>query len=165
MKRVTVPYFSKGMKYFTPVPVGGAAYLIFIGHPIWAGILILLAVMILTTQYVTEIDPDKKEYRDYFSFLSFNLDEEKSSFTTIDKIIITKENHSHMLNSRSRSRQLDWSMFTASLVLDGDKKLDLLTRNERADLLKEVKGFAEALKTEVEDQTTSEHFPIDVSKL
>ena len=61
--------------------------------------------------------------------------------------------------------QLDWSMFTASLVLDGDKKLDLLTRNERADLLKEVKGFAEALKTEVEDQTTSEHFPIDVSKL
>lgn len=164
MKKVVIPYFSNGIKYTTPLLGGGAAYLIFVGHPLWAGLLILLGAIILTTAYVTEIDPAKREYRDYLSVMGFAVDEERSSYIAIQKIIITKKNHSQMLNSRSRSRQLDWSMFTATIVFDNDQTLDLLTRNERSKLLTEIKPFAETLKTDVEDQITAEPFHVDLSK-
>lgn len=79
MKKVVIPYFSNGIKYTTPLLGGGAAYLIFVGHPLWAGLLILLGAIILTTAYVTEIDPAKREYRDYLSVMGFAVDEERSS--------------------------------------------------------------------------------------
>src|SRR5690606_9816344 len=130
MKRVTIPYFPSGLKYVTPLIFGAAIYLLTLGYPLWSGLMAFVSIIILTTKYVTEIDLNGKEYRDFLSFLYIPVEEEKVRFSTVDKIVITKDNHSQMLNSRSRSRQIDWTSFTGTLILDKNKTLELLTRND-----------------------------------
>jgi hypothetical protein len=164
MKKITIPYFPTGIKYATPLLIGLGIYIWTIGYPIWLGILTLLAIIILTTNYVTEINLDKKQYRDFLSFLWMPFEEEKMKFKMVDKIVITKGNHSQMLNSRSRSRSLDWSSFTGTLIIDENKTLDLLTRTDRKELIKGLKEFVDFLKVDIEDQTTSEHFKVDITK-
>jgi hypothetical protein len=164
MKKISIPYFPTGIKYATPLLLGLGIFLWTLGYPLWTGILALLIMIILTTNYVTEIDLDKKEYRDFLSFLWIPFEEERVKFKTVDKIVITKDNHSQMLNSRSRSRQLDWSSFTGTLIVDNNKTLDLLTRTDKKELVKGLMEFVDFLKVEVEDQTTNRHFMIDISK-
>jgi hypothetical protein len=69
-----------------------------------------------------------------------------------------------MLNSRSRSRQLDWTSFIGTLIIDDNKTLELLNRTEKRELIKGLKEFAEFMNLEIEDQTTKQHFKIDQSK-
>ena len=152
------------MRYATLLIFGLAIYTLTIGSLTWAGVLTLLGVIILTTKYVTVIDLDKKEYRDFLSLLWIPVEEERTKFKKLDKIVITKDSHSQMLNSRSRSRQLDWASFTATLIADDRHSLDLLTRTNKKELIKGLKEFADFLRVEIEDQTTNEHFKININK-
>ncbi|WP_276371086.1 hypothetical protein [Chryseolinea sp. H1M3-3] len=165
MKKITIPYFPLGLKYVTPLILGSAIYLLVIGYPIWSAVLVLIATIILTTKYVTEIDLKKKEYRDFLSFLGIPVGEERAKFNILRKIVITKDNHSQVLNTRSRSRQIDWTSFTGTLLLDENKTLDLLTKNDKTQLIKGLKEFADFLVVDVEDQTTSRHYLIDINKV
>ncbi len=165
VKKIIIPYFHVGLKYTTPFFIGLGIYLAIIGYSIWTAILALVALIILTTNYVTEIDFNKKEYRDFLSFLGFAFDEEKNKFKSVNKIVIVKENHSQMLNSRSRSRQLDWASFTATLILDGNKTLNLITRNNKKELVEGLLDFAKFLNVNIEDQTTGQNYMIGVRKI
>lgn len=164
MKIITIPYFPKGIRYTTPLFVGLGLYTWAIGLPIWTVILILLVIIILTTGYVTEINVDKQEFRDYLSFLWMPFEDERIKFNRVEKIVITKDSHSQMLNSRSRSRQLDWSSFTGTLITDENKTLNLLTRTDKKELIKGLKEFVDLLNVDLEDRTTGEHFKIDVNQ-
>ena len=165
MKKILIPYFPLGIKISSLLLVGMAGYLVTINNYAWAVILILLTVIIFTTNYVTEINISEKVCRDYLSFLTIPFQEDVIKFSKIDKLIITKANHSQMLNTRSRSRQLDWASFTGSLVLDDNQKsLDLLTRNDRTELIKGLKEFSSFLQVDIEDHTTSSFFVIDTTK-
>jgi hypothetical protein len=108
---------------------------------------------------------DKKEYRDYLSFLWIPVKEERSKFNAIEKIIIRKENHAQMLNTRSRSRQIDWQSFTGTLLLDGNKSLDLLTKTDKKELIKGLKAFSAYLKVDVEDHTTGRFYIVDMTRV
>lgn len=164
MKTIVIPYFPKGVKYATPVPLALAVYLGVIGYPVWTIILVLVTIIVLTTDYVTEINLDKKEYRDFVSFLWMPFEEEKVKFKALYKIVITKRNYSQNLNSRTRSRKIDWSSFTGTLIMDDDKSLELLSRTDKKELIRGLKEFADFLKVDVVDETTSEAFVIDVHK-
>jgi hypothetical protein len=130
---------------------------------IWAGILIILAIIILTTEYVTEIDIEKKQYRDYLSFLAIHLSEERRLFSRIEKIVITKGNYSQTINTRVQSRQLDWLDYTGTLIFDVGS-LDLLTRTDKSQLIIGLKEFAEYCKVGIEDQSTGRHYWVDLAK-
>lgn len=162
VKKITIPYFPLGLKHVTPLIFCASIYLLIIGYPVWSGVLILISVIILTTKYVTEINLHGKEYRDYLSFLGMPVEEERVRFNTIGKIVITKDNHSQKLNSRTRSRQIDWTSFTGTLTLDENKTLELATRNDKKDLIKILKEFANFLSVDIEDQTTNRHYLVDV---
>ena len=164
-KKITIPYFPKGLKYATPLFFGTGIYLIVIRYPIWGGLLILAGVVIITTNYVTEINLKEKSYRDYLSLLGLTLNEESKKFNKIDRIVITKGNYSQTINTRAQSRQLDWSDYTGTLILDNDNTLDLLTRNSKKELIKGLKEFTDFLKVGVEDRTTSEHRWVDMTKI
>lgn len=165
MKQISIPYFPSGLKYVTPLFFGSAIYVLIIGYAIWSAGLALTATIILTTKYVTEINLKEKEYRDFLSFLWIPVEEERVRFSTLRKIVITKDNHSQMLNSRTRSRQIDWASFTGTLLLDENKTLELLTKNDKNQLIKGLKEFADFLGVDVEDQTTSRHYLVDISKI
>src|SRR5687767_5039 len=90
VKKITIPYFPTGMRYATPLIFGIAIYTWTIGSLNWAGVLTLLGIIILTTRYVTVIDLDKKEYRDFLSLLWISFQEERTKFKKLEKIVIRK---------------------------------------------------------------------------
>lgn len=164
-KKITLPYFPRGIQFITPLIVGLGAYLLFRQHFVWGGFVLLTAIVVLTTRYVTVIDLDKKQYSDYLSLLGIPLDEEKDSFRNVDKIVITKSHHAHTARSQAGDRQVDWIDFTASVIFDGSKTLDLLTRNHVEDLLKGIRPFADFLQVSVEDRTTDVPYWVDMGKV
>lgn len=164
-KKVTTAYFPKGLKFFAPPVFLAGLYLLYQGYPGWGITLAVLAVIVLTTNYVTEIDLVNKRYSDHLSLAGIALNKEESMFNAIDHIVITKGNHSQRVVSRIQSRQMDWSDFTATLLFDDGRSLDILTRGEKRQLIMEIKALAEFLNAGVEDQTTRDHYFIDLSQV
>jgi len=163
MKQISIPYFPVGLKIITPLIFATGIYLVATGYIIWGIILLIFGVIILTTRYVTEIDLSRKKFRDYLSFLTIPLNEESKAFNSVDRIIVTKGNYSQTINTRAQSRQLDWSDYTGTLLLDNGS-LDLLTRNDKRELIKSLRDYADFLKVGVEDRTTSQYFWVDLTK-
>lgn len=164
-KKIIIPYFPSFFKYISPLLFGLAMYLFVQLHPVWAVILILPGVIILTTKYVTEIDIDNKRYHDYLSFLGMRLNNETQRFGRLIKIVITKGDHSQTVNTHVQSRQINWSDYTATLIFDKGKPLDLITRNDKHELLKGLKPFAEFLSVDVEDRSTNHHYWVDLNRV
>jgi hypothetical protein len=163
LKKIKLPYFPRGLKYSSPLLFAAGIYLAVTGSMIWAGILIVLGIIILTTEYVTEIDVEKKQYRDYLSFLTIRLSEDRKAFSRIEKIVISKGSYSQTINTRVQSRQLDWSDYTGTLIFDAGS-LDLLTHTDKRQLIVGLKQFAEYCKVGIEDQSTGRQYWIDLAK-
>jgi len=163
-KKITIPYFPQGIKYVTPLILGGAFYLASINYYGWSVILVLLIGIILTTKYVTEINLNDKKYVDYLSLLWIPLNVETKTFNRVDRIVITKGNHAQMINTRAQSRQMDWSDYTGTLITD-NSKLDLLTRNSKRELIIGIKEFAEFLNVGIEDRTSSQYYWVDLTRI
>lgn len=164
-KKIIIPYFPKGLKYTTPVALGGAIWLMTLGYYVFAIVLLVACLIVLTTNYVTEIDLSGKRYRDYISLAGIPVSVEETSFRKINHIVITKGKHSQVVNTRVQSRQLDWSDYTATLILDNQPQLNLLTRNDKADLLAGIKDIARFLEVPVEDHTTTQPRRIDIANI
>jgi hypothetical protein len=165
-KKITTAYFPAGLKIFAPFLFFGGIYLCFGSHsiPVLGVILTVAGIGIFTTNYVTEIDLDAKVYSDYLSMAGIKINNESGSFKTLDKIVITKGNYSQVIRTRVQSRQMDWSDYTATLLMDEEGILDLLTRNKKRELIEELRELAEFLGVGMEDQTTNQHYWIDLSK-
>ena len=162
-KKITISYFPKGLRYSTPLFFGAGLYLIITGSPVFGILLSLVGLLIMTTEYVTEINLKDKKYRDYLSLLWIPINEDSKKFNAIDRIIISKGNYAQTVNTRVQSRQFDWSDYTGTLILDTET-LDLLTRNNKQELLKGLKEFSDFLHVGVEDRTTHEHYWVDMTK-
>ena len=126
----TISYFPLGLKVVTPFIFGLALYLAANHHYAWSIVLIVLCLIVLTTNYVTEIDLPQKKYSDCVSVAGIKLSNETGSFQKIDRIFITKGNYSQKIQTRVQSRQMDWSDYTATILFDEDTTLDLITRND-----------------------------------
>ena len=164
-KKIIIPYFPKGLGYVTPVLAGIGIWLMVIQHPVWGTLLILLGAVILSTRYVTEINLTSKSYRDYLSLLGLKLNVEENRFNKLDRIVITKGNYAQTINTRVQSRQMQWADYTGTLLMDGDVSLELLTRTDKHELMRGLKDFADFLQVNVEDQTTNQHYFVDMKKI
>ena len=153
------------MKYVTPLVFGAGLYLILLAYLVWGIVLFLLGGIILTTNYVTEIDLGRKKYRDYLSFLGLKLNMESKTFNGLDRIVITRGDYAQTINTRAQSRQLDWVDYTGTLIFDQGESLDLLTRNDKGELLEGLKEFTDFLKVRVEDRTAGFSGWIDMDKI
>ena len=134
-------------------------------QPIWSCFFILTGIIILTTKYVTEISLTEKKYRDYLSLLGLKVNYDANHFNSVDRIIITKGSFSQkVVPLRGPYRKIKWSAFTGTLIFDNDR-LDLLTTNNKKDLLIGLKEFTAFLQVGVEDRTTNEYYWIDIAKV
>lgn len=161
----TISYFPLGIKLFTPFIFGLALYLGANHYYVWSVVLIVLCLIVLTTNYVTKIDLQQRKYSDYVSMAGIKLSDETGSFQKIDRIFITKGNYTQKINTRVQSRQMDWSDYTATILFDEDNTLDLITRNDKHDLLIELKKMLASLEVDVEDRTGRENYFVDMSRV
>lgn len=164
-KKIIIPYFPKELKYASPLFLAGAGFLFYKGFPIWSLLVLLAMATIFATNYVTEIDLQQKRYSDYISFFGLRLSNEVSTFRNLDHIVITKGRYAQTINTRVQSRQIDWVDYTATLLVDGGRPLNLVTRTSKRELLAGVKAFADFLKVAVEDRTTRVHYWVNFNKL
>lgn len=164
IKKITIPYFPRGIKYVTPLIFGGALYLASINYYGWSVFLVLLIGIIFSTKYVTEINLIDKKYVDYLSLLWIPLNVETKTFNRVDRIVITKGNYAQTINTKAQSRQLDWSDYTGTLITD-NSTLDLLTRNSKRELIRGLKEFAEFLNVGIEDRTSSQYYWVDLTNI
>lgn len=153
MHVIKIPYFPKGLKYCTPFLFAGAVFLAWKEHPLWALVLIFLTLVILTTAYVTIIDTHKKIITDSINVIWIPLGTEIKKFNTTSKIVITKGSYSQAINTRSQSRQLDWSDYTGTLLLDDHDSIDLITDTDKSRLIEHLQLIATELGVPVEDRT------------
>jgi hypothetical protein len=155
-KKILIPYFPIGLKYATPLFFGTAIFLLFKGYYILASIFILSAVIILTTYYITEISMEQKKYVDYISLAGMRLGVESTTFNRLDRIVITKGHNAQQINSRIQSRTLQWDDYTATLLFDHQKTLDLITHIDKGKLVAGLRDFAAFLEVRIEDRTGKE---------
>jgi hypothetical protein len=165
IKKISIPYFPIGLKYVTPLIFGAGIYLITLSYFVFAGILILVGAVIITSKYVTEINLNLKTYSDYLSILGISINAERKKFSKIDRIVITKGNYAQTINTRAQSRQMDWTDYTGTLLLDQNDTLELLTKTDKKELLLGLKEFIYFLRVGVEDRTTNQYYWIDVQNL
>jgi hypothetical protein len=161
--RITFPYFPNALRYASPLPLLGGAYLLFTQNYFWGFALVVLSVILFTTRYVTEIDLTAKVYKDYLFFLGFQLNRDIKHFSHVDRIIVTKGNYSQTLNSRIMSRQMDWSDYTGTLIIDNGT-LELLTHTNKRSLVLGLAPLAKQLKVGIEDRCTNKFYWIDIDK-
>lgn len=162
-KKIFIPYFPMVMKYATPLLFGGAGYLFYRDHFVWASLLVLFGIIILTTKYVTEINLGDKSYDDYLLFLWIPLNRDRQRFKSADMIIVTRGTFTHGGNTMTQTIQVDWTDYTGTLILDNGA-LDLITHTNKNELLHALKEFSDFLKVDVQDRTSSEPYWIDMSK-
>jgi hypothetical protein len=155
-KKIIIPYFPVGLKYATPFIFGIGVYFAVNGYYVLASIFILSVLIILTTYYVTEISIEQKKYVDYISLAGLRLGVESTTFNRLDRIIITKANHAQRVSSRIQSRTLQWDDYTATLLFDNQKKLDLITQIDKGKLVRGLRDFAAFLEVRIEDRTGKE---------
>lgn len=151
---IKIYYFPKGMRYTSAALLLAALYLMYLGYVVWGVLMWVMIFFILTAQYVTIIDSGSRNFVDAFSFFGIVITTEKRSFTTLDKIIITKGNYSKRITTRSTDRQLDWTDYTGTLIYDDVGELDLVTRQSKAELVEALKVYATALSVGIEDHST-----------
>ncbi|HEY5826284.1 MAG TPA: hypothetical protein VIT44_18065 [Cyclobacteriaceae bacterium] len=154
-KKIVIPYFPKGMKYSTPLIFGLAVFLSIKGLIVIGALLVLFIILILTSNYVTEISMEQKRYWDYLSMMGIKLNVETTSFTYLDRIIVTKENVAKRVTSRLQSRTMQWTSYTATLLFDHQKTLDLITLSDKRELMEGLQAFAAFLQVPIEDRTIS----------
>ena len=152
-KKIVIPYFPKGMKYCTPAFFGLAVFLSIKGLIVIGVLLVLFIILILTTNNVTEISMEQKRYWDYISMMGVKLNVETTSFSYLDRIIVTKSNQISRVNSRIQSRTLQWNEYTATLLFDHQKTLDLITLTDKRELMQGLQAFAAFLQVPIEDRT------------
>jgi hypothetical protein len=164
-KKLNSPYFPQELKYGSVLFLVGGIYLAITGHLVWGPGLIVLGLILFSTEYVTEFDVQSRRITDYLSccWLRFNKDEIR--YGAIDKIIIVKSTFAQTINTRVQSRQMDWKEFTARILFDQNDPFDLLTKRTKHDLLLAIKELTLFLKVDVEDLTTSQPYFIDVSRI
>ncbi|MFN6946971.1 MAG: hypothetical protein ACK4ND_18655 [Cytophagaceae bacterium] len=163
-KRIKIPYFPPFFRYGSPLFFGFGIYLAFEDSLIFGFLLSLLGVVFLTTFYVKEINLKEKAYKDYFFILGLQLQKKSWKFDSVDRMIVTRNNYSRVINTRFSSRTVYWSEFTGSLIFVPHRKLKLITRNNKKDLLKDLKEFAHFLEIDVEDRTSANYYWIDLEK-
>ncbi len=151
-------YFPKGLRYATPAFWALAAYLVLPGYWVISLILIAVSIFILTAKYLTIIDLQQKEFTDAFGFYGIQVNSEKKKYNYLEKIILTKAKYNQQLNSRARSSTMQWTEYTATLVYDNHQQLDLVSREDKGDVVEFAKVYSHLLKVPIQDLSVATEY-------
>lgn len=114
---------------------------------------------------MTIIDNGNRNIIDYFSIMGLKLNNEEIPYTSLQQIIITKENKGYSANSRSRERQVKWSQYDAILIYNSQQSFKLLSENSKISLILKLEDIIHLLELPVEDRTTNAPYTINTEAI
>lgn len=119
----------------------------------WLSIILgLIGLVILTTHSGTEIDPAMKTFREYHSILFFRYGE-KEKYEGVENIFINASKVSQTVHPAHTldSATFNHMEFNAYLKFSDGKKIFLMSKKSKTELMNKLKSVTEALKVEVVD--------------
>ena len=146
-KKIVIYYFPAGMRYGSWLLPVLSGFLVWNQAYIWSLFPPVAFLIILSTRYITEIDPQRREYSDYVFFLGLRLGMERSRYESMRGITIGKNSETTQVRSRVQDRQFNWTAYTATLHFDDGQTLDLVTSVSYETVKREAEGYAEFLGT------------------
>ena len=119
-------------------------------------ILIVISTFVLTGYSGTEIDTQRKRFREYRSF--FFLKEGKHfPFNGIEKIYINSSRTTQKVHTAHTNHSSVFSSieYNAWLKFDNGSKVHLLSKGDKGKLMRKLNDVCVSLGTRLEDQTTT----------
>lgn len=139
-------YFSSGLRW--TVLIGSVVisfYLLFWTKSQWLIAMFVVIILVLfSMRYEVIIDINRKEIQDLF-FVLFIRKGKTLKYTKLDFISIEKERVTYNASSRSRDRVVDYNNFTAKLIYDESKSLDIASRSDYKYLRDDMERFSREL--------------------
>ena len=164
-RQIRISYFPTALKYAAAVIIIIAFVLLYKGFFIWGIIAVIVAVIVLKTDYVTDIDLKDRCITDFISVVGYPVGKEEIRFNQVDKVIITKGDFAQKRHPATQDRQRNWVDFTASLLFDNGQMFDLLTRTDKKKLIIGILEYIKLFQVPVEDHTTDSPYIIDLKKV
>jgi hypothetical protein len=124
-----------------------------------SGVLAVLALLIFTTHYRLSIDVEKKTYHDYLWILGFRKGE-RGTFESLDCLFVRKSRVSQKMQLRAVSSTVHKEIFDGYLKLSGDRRIHLLTADDKDSVVKFLKSVAARLDVKVMDYCSAE--PVEI---
>jgi len=118
-------------------------------------IVLLIGIIIVTTQYRFRIDLDKKEYQDYIWILGMKAGK-RIQYDEIRYIFIKQSQESQTMGLRAATTTIHKTVFDSYLKFSEQEKIHLITRDNRKDLIEKLRPISQKLKTEILDYTFGE---------
>lgn len=151
----------KTANYFSNYLIFSAVVLLIIGFAavtlnlIVAIILCFGSLIIFTTHYRLQLDLDNKVYHDYVWVLGMKHGE-KGRFDRIEYLFIKKSKVSQTMYSRGASSTIKKELYDGYLKFSNEKKIHLMTKENKADLMVTLKSMATRLNVSVIDYSSEE---------
>ena len=144
-------YFSKGFRWTFGIVLGALALsALVMGHfNAWIVATPLFIAGISTIRYVTIIDREARIVVDRTEILRFAVKSDYIRFAHIYRIRLDKQKQGYMANSRSRSRQVDFNEYTATIETD-KKEVELLRSNNYQEFIEKLNIFATEIDVPIE---------------
>jgi len=127
-------------------------------------ILAFVGLIILTIQSGTEIDHNKKTYREYNSVLFFRHGE-RERYEAVEKIFINASKVTQVVHPAhtNDSATFDHTEYNAYLKLSDGKKIFLMSKKNKAAMMNKLKPVAELLEAELVDYTMPSNKPHELT--
>ena len=148
-KKIVIYYFPAGMRYGSWLLLAASVFLIWDQNYLWSVLPLLLFLIIQTTRYITELDPQRRVCTDYVFFLWMKPGFEQRQYRSLQGITISRNSETTHVRSRIQDRQFNWTAWTATLHFDDGQTLDLLTSASYEAVKREAAVYAEFLGTMV----------------
>jgi hypothetical protein len=152
------PIDFKTSNYFTGMPhfggfvaLAAGILLLTAGKYILGGVACISAFAVLTTHYRIQVDFDRKIYSEYIFFFGMKTSRESGAFDLIEYIYIKKCRVSQQLNSRVQSTTIHKWQYDGYLKFSEEKKIHLITSDDKTILKTRLRSIAETLRTKVVD--------------
>lgn len=118
-------------------------------------VIAFVMIPIWTSFYLLEIDPDKKQYLDATVVMGRKFGR-PNPYESIEDIFIKPQGYTQNFHSRSGAVFENKSVkFDGYLKFSDGKKIFLISDEEKEDLKKKLKPFAEQLQTTIREVTPS----------
>lgn len=114
--------------------------------------LIALGLVISSTHYRLYIDLDKKVYRDAVWFLGMKFGQ-PVTYERIEYIFIKTSKESQRMNVRVATTIIHKTVFDGYFKFADDKKLHILSRDSREQIMRKLQPIADAMSIPVMDYT------------
>lgn len=134
--------------------VGGAALIS--SFPLVSIVMLLGSILIFTAHAGFEIDREKKEYREFNSFMGIRKSK-VHTFQTVNRLLINSDRVTQRYGRQlfKNKKELAYREYNIYLELQGGQRIYVATRKNKGELLHLAKALAAYLNVQVSDHSAN----------